>query len=434
MSVWHIKGGNRLSGSVGVQGSKNAVLPIIAASLLSGCETELTNCPELSDVEAAVDILRHLGCSALRSGDRLEIDSRELSRCDIPRELMHRMRSSVIFLGPLLARCGEAHIFVPGGCELGKRPVDLHLHALRRLGAEVRQEGEEIICRAERLRGAEIYLRLPSVGATENAMIAACAAEGDSVIYNAAREPEIVTLQNYLRELGAAVYGAGTPVIRVTGFRPKAFAAVRIPSDRIVAATWLCCAACAGGELELRDVERESMELTLRALSDMGCVLHSTGSDLRITVTEPLRSPGAIVTRPYPGFPTDAAPLLMAACARSTGTAVFIENIFENRYRHAHELTKLGADIETRGSLALVRGVKSLYGGAVCSPDLRGGAALAAAALGAEGETLIYDSGHILRGYEHLDERLRSLGADIVVEDTDEKQERRAWMNKETRE
>jgi len=416
MSVWHIKGGNRLSGSIGVQGSKNAVLPIIAASILCGCETELANCPELSDVDAAVDILRHLGCGAQRVGERLCIDSRELSRCDIPRELMHRMRSSVIFLGPLLARCGEAHIFVPGGCELGKRPVDLHLHALRRLGAEVHQEGEKISCTSARLRGAEIWLSLPSVGATENAMIAACAAEGDSVIYNAAREPEIVTLQSYLRELGAAVYGAGTPVIRVTGFRPKSFASLRVPSDRIVAATWLCCTACAGGEVELRDVERDSMELTLRALSDMGCRLHSAGNDLRITVKEPLRSPGAIVTRPYPGFPTDAAPLLMAACARASGTAVFIENIFENRYRHAYELSKLGADIEIRGSLALVRGVKSLYGAVVCSPDLRGGAALAAAALGAEGETLVVDSGHILRGYEHWDERLRSLGADVQVE------------------
>lgn len=417
MSVWHIKGGNRLSGSVRVQGSKNAVLPIIAASLLSACETELTNCPELSDVEAAVDILRHLGCSAERSGDRLYIDSRDPRRCDIPRELMHRMRSSVIFLGPLLSRCGEAHIFVPGGCELGKRPVDLHLHALRRLGAEVQQEGEEIICRAERLRGAEIYLRLPSVGATENAMIAACAAEGDSVIYNAAREPEIETLQTYLRHMGASVHGAGTPVIRVTGFRPTHRAAIRIPSDRIVAATWLSCVACAGGELELQDVEREHMELTLRAFSDMGCALQTEGSTLRVAVKEPLRSPGAIVTRPYPGFPTDAAPLLMAACARASGTAVFIENIFENRYRHAHELSKLGADIETRGTLALVRGVKCLYAASVNSPDLRGGAALAAAALGAEGETRIHDSGHILRGYEHWDERLRCLGADVLVEE-----------------
>lgn len=417
MSVWHIKGKNRLNGSVRVQGSKNAVLPIIAASLLSSCETELRNCPELSDVAAAIDILRHLGCGAERSGDVLYIDSREPRRCDIPRELMHRMRSSVIFLGPLLSRCGEAHIFVPGGCELGKRPVDLHLHALRRLGAEVEQEGEEIVCRAPRLRGAEIFLQFPSVGATENAMIAACAAEGDSVIYNAAREPEIETLQSYLRLMGAGVHGAGTPVIRVTGFRPSHAVSLRIPSDRIVAATWLCCAACAGGEVELRDVDTDSMALTLRALADMGCTLRPAGKDLRISVSEPLRSPGAIVTRPYPGFPTDAAPLLMAACTRASGTAVFIENIFENRYRHAHELTKLGADIETRGSLALVRGVKSLYGAPVCSPDLRGGAALAAAALGADGETLIYDSGHILRGYEHMDERLRSLGADVYVEE-----------------
>lgn len=416
MSVWHIKGGNRLSGSVRVQGSKNAVLPVIAASLLSSAETELLNCPGLSDVEAAVDILRHLGCEAERCGDTLRIDSRCPARCDIPRELMHRMRSSVIFLGPLLSRCGEAHIFVPGGCELGKRPIDLHLSALRALGAEVEEQGEKIVCRASRLRGGEIFLQLPSVGATENAMIAACAAQGETVIYNAAREPEIETLQSYLRQLGGHIYGAGTPVIRVSGFQPRGFAGLRIPSDRIVAATWLCCTACAGGDVELCCAEKESMELTLRALSEMGCAIHTAGQRIRITVKSPLRSPGAIVTRPYPGFPTDAAPLLMAACTRSVGTAVFIENIFENRYRHVPELRRLGADIETRGSLALVRGVAALHGNKTESPDLRGGAAIAAAALGAEGETLLYDSGHILRGYEDMDRRLRELGADVRVE------------------
>ena len=366
---------------------------------------------------AAVDILRHLGCGAEREGDVLRIDSRCPTRCDIPRELMHRMRSSVIFLGPLLSRCGEAHIFVPGGCELGKRPIDLHLYALRRLGAEVEQNGDEIVCRASGLRGAEIYLQLPSVGATENAMIAACAARGETVIYNAAREPEIETLQSYLRQLGAEIFGAGTPVIRVTGFHPRSSAVLRIPADRIAAATWLCCAACAGGEIELRDAEKESMSLTLRALAEMGCSIHSAGTELRIRVEQPLRSPGAIVTRPYPGFPTDAAPLLMAACLRAEGTAVFIENIFENRYRHVPELRKLGAHIETRGSLALVRGVTKLYGTRTTSPDLRGGAAIVAAALGAGGETLLYDSGHILRGYEDMDERLRALGADVRVEE-----------------
>ncbi len=416
MSVWHVRGGNRLSGSLRVQGSKNAVLPIIAASLLCGCESELLNCPCLTDVEAATDILRYLGCAAARDGDILSIDSRSPSRCDIPRELMHRMRSSVIFLGPLLARCGEAHVFVPGGCELGPRPIDLHLHALRCLGAEVEQEGEEIVCRAGKLKGAEICLALPSVGATENAMIAACAAEGGTVIFNAACEPEIETLQEYLRLLGAGVSGAGTPVVRVTGFSPRDRAGLRIPPDRIAAATYLCCAACAGGDVELQAAGPRDMGQILKALSDMGCRITVDGDALRLSADGRLRSPGAVITRPYPGFPTDAAPLLMAACTRARGAAIFIENIFEGRYRHAAELCRLGADIETHGPLALVTGVEALRGAEVKSPDLRGGAALLAAALGAEGETTVRDEGHIRRGYERPDALLRSLGADVWVE------------------
>ena len=416
MSVWHITGDNKLCGSVKVQGAKNAVLPIMAASLLCSNESELLGCPQLSDVSAAMDILRHLGCTAQLEGDVLNIDARFPKRCDIPRELMHRMRSSVIFLGPLLARCGEAHVFVPGGCELGPRPIDLHLHALRCLGAQVEQEGEEIICRTDRLRGAEISLALPSVGATENAMIAACAAQGGSVIYNAAREPEIEALEAYLRLLGAQVSGAGTPVIRIGGLRPTGRAGMRIPPDRIVAATYLCCAAVTGGDVELLGTDSRSMEEVLRTLGDMGCRLSVGDTSLRLSCRGRLRSPGAVVTRPYPGFPTDAAPLLMAACTRAEGSTVFIENIFEGRYKHARQLMCLGADIELRGTLAMVRGVEKLRGAVLESPDLRGGAALVTAALAAEGTTIVRDDGHIRRGYDGLEARLRELGGDVWVE------------------
>ena len=416
MSVWHIQGGRRLHGAVRVQGSKNAVLPIIAASLLSGCESELTNCPDLTDVAAAADILRSLGCAAERDGDILRIDSRSPQRCGITKELMHRMRSSVIFLGPLLARCGEARVYVPGGCELGPRPIDLHLHALRSLGAEITQEGEEIVCRTGRLRGAEISLSLPSVGATENAMIAACAAEGTTLIYNAAREPEITALQEYLRLMGANVTGAGTPVLRIDGFAPRESVGMRIPPDRIAAATWLCAAACAGGEIELGSTESRDMEQILRFLTDMGCRISVQGDRICLSANRPLCAPGAVVTRPYPGFPTDAAPMLMAACAAAEGTTVFIENIFESRYRHAAELRKMGADIETHASLAQVRGVERLHGAQVTCPDLRAGAALMCAALGAEGGSEITDEGHIRRGYEEPDALLRSLGAEIWAE------------------
>ncbi len=413
MSIWHVTGGRPLRGSVRVQGSKNAVLPVIAASLLCPNETELLNCPQLSDVDAAVDILRYLGCSADRKDDLLSIDARSPGRCDIPRELMHKMRSSVIFLGPLLARFGRAEVSVPGGCELGKRPIDLHLFALGLLGAQIREEDGVIRCEAPELRGAEIPLLLPSVGATENAMIAACAAKGQSVIFNAAREPEIETLQEYLCALGAKVTGAGSPVICIDGFVPRREAGLRIPPDRIAAATYLCCAACAGGEICLTGTEGRRLVPVLDALRRMGCAVRDERDEIHMAAHGRPGSPGAVVTRPYPGFPTDAAPLLMAACLRSRGSAMFIENIFESRFRHAEEMRRFGADITIRGPMALVTGVERLAGAEVTSPDLRGGAALVAAGLGAEGETRIRDDGHILRGYDGLDACLRSLGAEV---------------------
>lgn len=417
MSIWHITGGTPLRGQVRVQGSKNAVLPVIAASLLCGAETELLNCPDLSDVDAAMDILRHLGCTAGRCGDALCIDTTAPTRCDIPRKLMHRMRSSVIFLGPMLARFGEAEVSLPGGCELGPRPIDLHLHALRLLGAEIAEGEDSIVCRASHLRGAEIPLSLPSVGATENAMIAACAAEGTTVIYNAAREPEIETLQSYLRALGAEISGAGSPVIRITGFSPRTHAGLRVPFDRIAAATYLCAAVCASGEIELVGVSGGQLAPVLDALRTMGCAVSAHGDRIHMSSHGRPGAPGAIVTRPYPGFPTDAAPLLMAASLKSTGPAMFIENIFSGRYRHAEEMRRLGAEIVLRGPMALVTGVETLRGAPLKSPDLRGGAALVAAALGAEGESTVEDSGHILRGYESLDGVLRSLGASVWREE-----------------
>ncbi len=416
MSIWHVAGGRPLRGSVRLQGSKNAVLPVIAASLLCPNETELINCPRLSDVDAAVDILRYLGCAAEQDGDTLHIDTLAPDRCDIPRKLMHRMRSSVIFLGPMLARFGEAQVSVPGGCELGQRPIDLHLKALESLGAEIREEEDSIVCRAGKLRGAEISLTLPSVGATENAMIAACAAEGKSVIYNAAREPEIETLQAYLRALGAEVSGAGSPVICITGFSPRRAAGLRVPPDRIAAATYLACTVCAGGEVRLSDAVSEHLRPVIAAFEKMGCAVSAARDEIHIASHGRPGTPGAVVTRPYPGFPTDAAPLVMAACLRSRGSAVFIENIFESRFRHADEMLRLGADIACRGPLALVTGVETLRGADLASPDLRGGAALVAAALGAEGESRITDAGHIRRGYDRLDENLRALGADIWCE------------------
>lgn len=413
MSIWRISGGNRLNGDIRIQGAKNAVLPIIAASIVTGCETELINCPRLSDVEAAMCILRHLGCIAERDGDTLYIDSRGMSATDIPHELMREMRSSVIFLGAILARAHSAQLYYPGGCELGARPIDLHLDALRALGAQISDSGGKLECSDSGLKGTRINLSFPSVGATENIMLAACAASGETVITNAAREPEIVDLQDYLRKLGVCVFGAGTPTISISGFNPVQVVGHRVMTDRIAAATMLCCTAATGGKVRLRSVEPAHFETISEALEYMGCQIERGSTEITISSNGILRAPKPVVTKPYPGFPTDAQPLLMAACLKADGTAVFTENIFENRYRHAVELRKLGSDISVVGRVAMVTGVPKLIAAPVTATDLRGGAALVVAALAAEGETQLYDVGHIVRGYERLDEHLRALGGDI---------------------
>ena len=416
MSIWKVSGGKKLYGDIRIQGSKNAVLPIMAAAIITGCETELINCPRLSDVEAALSILRYLGCKAERDGDTVYIDSRGMNRTDIPHDLMREMRSSVIFLGAILARAHKAELSYPGGCELGPRPIDLHLEALRSLGAEINEQGGSLSCHDNGLKGTRINLSFPSVGATENAMLASCGAEGETVITNAAREPEIVDLQVYLRKLGVSVSGAGTPTITISGFTPQKQVGHRVMTDRIASATALCCAATAGGSITVKSVDPADFETVSNALESMGCDIERKANSVRITVNNKLCSPKPIVTRPYPGFPTDAQPLLMAACLKAAGTSVFTENIFDNRYRHVQELCRLGANISIVGRVAVVTGVDELLGAQVSATDLRGGAALVAAAMGAKGDTTIYDTGHIARGYEEFDKMLMSLGADVRYE------------------
>ena len=415
MSVWHIAGGNRLSGSVTVQGAKNAVLPIMAASVLAPGETELLNVPTLRDVNTTIRILRGLGCSVEREGDAVYIDSRPMSRSEIPHSLMRELRSSVIFLGALLARCGHARLSMPGGCELGPRPIDLHLMALRALGAEIDERGGDLICSAPSgLHGAGIALPMHSVGATENAMLAACAAEGETVIMNAAREPEITELQTFLQTLGADVTGAGSATVRVRGKKLEPFrVGHRIMPDRIVSSTLLCACAAAGGDVELRAVEPRHFSTVLHSLSECGCDIMSNSSSVRLRSGGNLKAPMPVITGPYPGFPTDAQPLMLAACLKARGTSVFVENVFQNRFRFTEELQRLGARIHTEGRVAVVTGVEVLHGAPTVATDLRGGAALMIAALSAEGETDILDSGHVERGYESFDERLAALGADI---------------------
>lgn len=414
MPVWSVCGGNELRGSAAVQGSKNAVLPILAASLLSGGETRLTNCPRLLDVDASAEILRHLGCRVMQNGGEIVVDSSGMSENHIPHALMLKMRSSVMYMGAILARCGEVRLSTPGGCELGSRPIDLHLAALRALGAEVEETGGEVVCRAGHgLRGTHLNLDFPSVGATENAMLAACAAEGETVITNAAREPEIEDLQRFLCAAGAKISGAGTPEIAVAGFAPRAVTEHRVMPDRIAAATYLCAAAAAGGDVLLTDAVPAHIETVCAALRQMGCAVVAGSSSVRLRRSRAMRACRPVVTKPYPGFPTDAQALLMAASLRADGTSVFVENIFENRFRHVAELRRLGADIRTEGRVAMVTGVRRLTGAPLTACDLRGGAAMVVAALAAEGESTVRDSGHIERGYDRLAETLRALGADV---------------------
>lgn len=416
MEIWHIRGGNRLEGACFVQGSKNASLPIIAASLICPMRCELLNVPQLRDVDAALRILRHLGCSAEQRGSDVYIDSTRLSGSSISHELMVEMRSSVIFMGALIARCGEARLSLPGGCQLGKRPIDLHLSALRQMGAEIEEDGGEIYCCAAKLRGVELQLPFPSVGATENVMLAACAAKGTTVLHGAAREPEIIALQEYLRAMGAKIHGAGSDTLTIEGMSRENYVVHRIIPDRIVASTIACAAAAAGGNVELRGVDPKQFSTVLHFLNQAGCDIISSNRSVRVVSDGKLHGVGSLSTAPYPGFPTDAQPVLMAALLKAEGKTVITENIFENRYRQVPELCRLGADISISGKNAEIWGVDCLHGTALTATDLRGGAAMIVAGLAAEGETVICDDGHVTRGYERFDIRLRSLGADIYLE------------------
>ena len=406
MSYLSIEGGAPLHGELTIQGSKNSVLPVLAATILARDVCRIENCPRLRDVDASVAILRHLGCCVRRDGTALEVDTAPMARCDIPDELMREMRSSIIFLGAILARQGEAVLSYPGGCELGPRP------------AEITERYGELRCKAKCLRGTDITLAIPSVGATENAILAACGAEGTSVIYNAAREPEIVDLQALLRSMGARVNGAGGSIITVEGGAALHGCTHRVIGDRIVCATYLCAAAAAGGEVRLTGVDYRAVSTVALSLAESGCEVRSEADAVSLRSTGALRSVRPVRTAPYPGFPTDAQPVLMAALLRSEGCTVFVENIFENRYRHVDELSRMGAEIRVAGRVAVVNGVRTLHGAAVKCTDLRGGAALVIAGLSAEGTTRVTELTHIDRGYDAIERDLAALGAQICRETT----------------
>ena len=420
MSQLLVRGGRSLRGEVTVQGAKNSVLPILAATLLARGPVELLGCPHLRDVDASVRILKHLGCDARWEGDSLVVDTAGLNQCEISDILMREMRSSAIFLGAILARCGQADLSYPGGCELGPRPIDLHLTGLRELGAEIREEGGVLRCQAPHLAGRELILSMPSVGATENLMLAACGAEGTTVISNAAREPEIVDLQMFLNACGARVQGAGSSSVTVEGGRTLHGCTYACMPDRIVAATYLCALASTGGCVRLLGARERHLATVTAALREAGCAITADETGIAAVCRQRPRAVRPVRTAPYPGFPTDAQAVLMAALLRSRGATVFEENIFENRYRHVDELTRMGAQIRVSGRVAVVTGVETLHGAPVRCTDLRGGAALCVAALGAEGETRVSEICHIDRGYEDIARDLTALGADVVRVETEQ--------------
>ncbi len=413
MSVMCIRGGTPLEGELTVHGAKNSILPILAACLLAREPVTLYNCPKLTDVSAALNILRHLGCQVSQEGHTVVVDPAGAKGSSISEEQMRTMRSSIIFLGPLLARTGEAHLTYPGGCELGPRPIDLHLSAIRAMGCEVTEE-RGIHCMG-RPSGGDVQLALPSVGATENAMLCAVGGTGTTTITNAAREPEISDLQSFLNSLGASVQGAGSSTITVEGGRPLSGGEYTVMGDRIVAATLLSATASAGGRVRLSGVDWRHLATILSVFHQAGCRVVSRLEyvELERDRDKPLKGVPTIRTAPYPGFPTDAQAPVMAALAASQGCTLFVETMFDSRYRHVPELMRMGADITTEGRVALVRGVERLHGARVEASDLRGGGALAAAALGAEGTSVLSGLHHIDRGYEGLEEMLCALGADV---------------------
>lgn len=412
-----ISGGIRLEGKTRLQGSKNSSLPILAACAAVNGISVIHNCPRITDVDIAVAILERLGCRVSREGGTVTVDSGDINCSAIPEELMSEMRSSIIFLGALLARFGRGSATLPGGCEIGLRPIDMHIAAFRSMGVVIEESGGRMECTAPNgLAPCRISLSFPSVGATENIMLASLAAKGETVITNAAREPEIKDLADFLNECGAKIIGAGQSVIRIYGGRRLTGAEHRVIPDRIVASTYMACAAVTGGRAVVTEVEREHLAPVIPVFEGCGCKIDFANGEMSVTAPKRAERIKYLRTMPYPGFPTDSQALVTAVAATARGTSIISERVFENRFRHVPELIKMGADIRVEDScVAVVEGVPSLHGAKVTASDLRGGSALIAAALGARGESVIDGVRHVLRGCEDVCGNLSRLGADIKV-------------------
>jgi len=407
MSSYIIEGGHKLEGTVKISGSKNAALPILAATVLNVGKTTLYNVPNIQDTQMMFKILETLGGKVEKKNNKIIIDTSKINKFEIPEELMHKMRSSVILAGALLGRYKKAIFSYPGGCDIGSRPIDLHLRSFEKLGINVVQNYGNIICDAEKIKGEKIDLDFPSVGATENAILASVLAEGITTITNAAREPEIIDLQNFLNKMGAKIIGAGTNEIQITGVKKLKDISYNIMPDRIETGTFLCLAVATKGNLILENTNAEHITPVITKLQEADCKI-KINSNKKIKALD-------IKTMPYPGFPTDMQSVFSAMLTTAKGTSIIVENIFENRFKYTQELNKMGAKITVEGKSAIIRGVRKLYGANVKATDLRGGAALVLAGLSAKGITKVENIEYILRGYENFDKKLRNINANIQM-------------------
>lgn len=413
MGKYVIVGGNRLSGKVRLSGGKNSVLTILPACLMSKGVCTLHDVPRLSDVYVMKEVLECLGAQIVFTGNTMTIDASCLNTIEVPDHLTRLMRASNLVMGPVLSRFKEVKLAYPGGCSIGSRPMDQHLRGMKVLGAQVTERYGFIEAKAAQLKGQEICLDFPSVGATENLIMTAALANGVTVLRNAAREPEIVDLQTFLNKMGAKVKGAGTDVIKIDGVRELGSVEHNIIPDRIEAGTFIIAAAITHGDVFVQNLIPEHLEAVIAKIKEAGVDIRGTGDGVRVMSKDRIRGVD-LKTLPFPGFPTDAQSQIMALMSVSEGTSIIIETIFENRFKHVDELRRMGANIRVEGRVAIVKGVKRLSGAYVESSDLRAGAALVIAGLAAEGATIVGNVYHIDRGYEGLEQKLRALGAQII--------------------
>ncbi len=417
MFSYIIEGGKKLEGTVSISGSKNASLPIIAGTILSAKTTKLYHIPNIHDTQITLKILKLLGCKIKKEQNKIVIDTKPMKKTEIPENLMRQMRSTVIMAGAMIGRFKQATFSYPGGCEIGARPIDLHLSSFRKLGINIEEKGGFIYCKCDKIIGTEINLDFPSVGATENIILATVLAEGVTTITNAAMEPEIEDLAKFLNKMGAKIQGAGTNIIKIEGVKQLKETSYKVMPDRIEAGTYLCMVAATGGKVKVLNAEPEHITPILHKLQECGCKIETNEKFITLEAPKKLKAID-IKTMPYPGFPTDMQSIFGSLLTTAKGTSVLVENIFENRYKYTQELNKMGAKIQVEGKMAVIKGVRKLNASKVESHDLRGGAALVLAGLVAKGTTQVDSIEYIQRGYEKLEEKLQSIGAHIKIKNT----------------